>query len=182
MAKTRCALLMDNENINHAFSALKRSRGAPFDQRLDYNQLINAIVPMGCELIGKTVYMGTLDSAANGWQGFKTFLEKNGFRVVWKTVKEIRTGNGGTIKKANFDVEIATDACRYAWRRDCTEIILLSGDSDFAYLIDQLHELGIKVAIVSSNASLSSELRERADRLILLDDFNIQELLLPITV
>lgn len=173
---------MDNDNISRAFHALKTVRGVPFDQKLDYIRLINAVVPLGCEVFEKSIYMGTLDGTANGWQGFKTFLEKSGFRVVWKTVKEIRTNNGDTIRKANFDVEIATDACRYAWRRDCDEVILLSGDSDFAYLVDQLHALKIKVTIVSSMASLSTELRERADRLILLDNFNIQELLLPVAV
>lgn len=171
MGRARCVVLIDLANISSAFDSLKRTFNLPYESKLDYVKLVDALT-LGTTVVEKSIYTEKRPEADN-WKKFQTALEFNGFRVVSKELKEIRTANG-TRNKANFDVEIATDVCRYVWRRDCNEVILASGDSDFSYLVDSLKELDIKVTIVSSRGTLSRELKERSDRLILLDELQLK--------
>lgn len=74
--------------------------------------------------------------------------------------------------KANFDVEISTDALRLADTHDY--FILFSGDGDFVPLVKRLRELGKGVTIVSDRKYLSGELLLAADKFVtlgLLDKF-----------
>jgi uncharacterized LabA/DUF88 family protein len=92
-----------------------------------------------------------------------SFLNKlvgYGFIVHSKKAKNIRTREGISFRKSNLDVEIAIDAYRFSHNYDT--IILFSGDSDFAYLIDRLTEKGKKIIVVSNEGHISTELLQRA--------------------
>jgi len=92
--------------------------------------------------------------------GFIKKLEKLGFYVVTKEVKFIKTERGKTVPKGNLDVELALDAFR-----TCSEyktILLFSGDSDFAYLIDLLKKQGKRVVVFSTRGHISKDLLDRA--------------------
>ena len=92
---------------------------------------------------------------------FLTMLKKNGYKLVTKKLKVIRNKDNSHLRKANFDVEIAVDALKYVGNYQT--IILFSGDSDFAYLIDYLHKIGKKVIVASLKHHISKELIERSD-------------------
>jgi len=80
--------------------------------------------------------------------------------VHCKEVKEILQNNNPVpIRKGNLDIEIALDAYRFSDKYDT--IILFSGDSDFAYLLDLLKDLGKKIVIISSKGHISKELLKR---------------------
>ena len=169
----KVAVLIDLANISSAFEIIKRAKKLPFATKIDYNRLVTAVT-LGDEIISKSIYTGskkTVDQRAQ--QGFFDYFKKNGFNVVTKECKIIRLEGGAEKVKANFDVEITYDACSHIWKRECAEIILVSGDSDFEYLINKAKELDFKITVVSSNATLSRELRTGADRVILLDDFDL---------
>ncbi|MEI7426131.1 MAG: NYN domain-containing protein [Candidatus Moraniibacteriota bacterium] len=175
MSKNKVAVLIDLANISCAFDYIKKTTKIPYTTRLDFNKLISQIT-LGNEIISKSIYTGTRKSTAENekaQQGFLNYFRKNGFKVITKECKIIRLEDGTTKVKANFDVEITFDACSHIWKRECNEVVLISGDSDFAYLIDKAKELDFRITIVSSTATASKELSERADRLILLDDLDL---------
>ncbi|MDO9231188.1 MAG: NYN domain-containing protein [bacterium] len=176
MSKTKVAVLVDLANISCAFDIIKTTYKMDYRTRIDYNKLISAVT-LGSEVISKSVYVGTKKTADEKAQkSFLNYFSKSGFKVVTKECKVIRLDDGTTKNKANFDVEITLDTCCHIWKRECSEVILISGDSDFAYLVDTAKELDFKITVVSSKATISTELREKADRLILLDDLDLKYL------
>jgi len=92
---------------------------------------------------------------------FLTVLKKNGFKLITKDLKVIRSKDNTHLRKANFDVEITVDALKYISQYET--LILFSGDSDFAYLIDHLHKIGKKVIVASLKHHISKELIDRSD-------------------
>jgi len=94
-------------------------------------------------------------------------LKKFGFRVYTKAPKIIKGG-----LKANFDVEMSIDIILKivdGWRG---EIVLLSGDSDFSYLVKILQRrFKRRVFVFSTRRFLSWELNFVADKVYFLEDF-----------
>lgn len=177
MSMSKVAVLIDFANISSGFEYIKKSLNLPFKTRLDYTKLIAAIT-LGKDVTSKSVYIETRKDVDEKLQkGFLDYFRKTGFTVVTKESKVIKLDDGSTKHKANFDVEITFDACAHIWKRECDEVILISGDSDFAYLIDKAKGLNFQITVVSSKATLSHELRERANRLILLDYMDLNYLM-----
>lgn len=174
MAKNKVAVLIELANISSAFNALKKERGMPDAAKIDFNKLVSAVT-LGCEVISKSVYFGTKKAADDESYKFRDFLAKNGFEVICKEYKII-DDNGKSKIKANFDVEIAVDVCQHLWRRECDEVILISGDSDFAYLVNRAKELNFNIAVVSSRRTISRELSDLANRVILLDELDLDNI------
>ena len=175
MKRTRVAVFIDLANMNGAFERLHAQQKLLSSVRMDYSRLVDTLT-LGSEVVAKTIYVETRDTAdQTGQRNFSDFFKRKNFTVVSKPIKVIKREDGESLNKANFDVEIATDVSRRVWRRDCSEIILFSGDSDFAYLLDMVKELDIKVTIVSTLASISKELKERANKLILLDELTVED-------
>jgi len=179
MARNRVAVFIELANISSAFDKLKRERGFPHSAKLDFIKLLSAVAA-GSQVISKSVYLSTRKDLADdsGQNRFLDFFKKCGFNVIKKDVKVIYQGDGSRKNKGNFDVEITFDICNYILKHEheCDEIILMSGDSDFAYLIDKAKELNFKITVVSSRSALSRELDGRAERLILLDDLDLDYL------
>lgn len=70
--------------------------------------------------------------------------------------------------KANFDVEIALDALRYA--DDYDRLVLFSGDGDFVPLMQLLKDIGKKTTVIAGRQFLSSALRDSADLHVKMED------------
>lgn len=93
---------------------------------------------------------------------FLTVLKRNGYKLITKPLKLIRNRReGGHLRKANFDVEIAVDAIKRL--EDFNNCILFSGDSDFHYLIKELKRSGKMVVVASLKYHVSRELVESAN-------------------
>lgn len=176
MLKHGAVVVVDFANLSYAFDDFRRINGWPADKRLDYIRYIRWATA-GMDILSKTVYFG-INKEVNQYS-LKIFLRRflnYEFKVVAKECKIIRIDDGITRLKANFDVEITYDISELLWKREFSELVLISGDSDFAYLVDKAKGFGIAVTIVSSRSSLSNELRTRADRLFLMDDADLERL------
>lgn len=175
MSKSKVAVFIDLANINSGFEILKKNSGMT-EARMDFQKLISMLT-LGSEVVIKSLYTETRlnEEEQAKKQKFLDYLRIIGFNVVTKDYKVIMCSEGEK-NKANFDVEIAVDACRCIWRRDCNEIILVSGDSDFSYLIKEANKYDIKVTVVSTKSTVSKELREQANRIILLDDLGLEQI------
>ena len=97
-------------------------------------------------------------------QNFLKFLKRAHFTVKVKPLKIIRE-----VRKANFDVEIAVDVMDL--RQDFDTMILLSGDSDFDYLVKRIKKENKKVIVISLRRHIALELIKSADKYIPLTKF-----------
>jgi uncharacterized LabA/DUF88 family protein len=97
---------------------------------------------------------------------FFTFLKKNGYKLITKPLKIIKTPEieQGDLRKANFDVEITFDILEMIGLFDT--LVLFSGDSDFDYLIRRLRAKEKKVVVISTKYHISKELIENSSKYI----------------
>lgn len=92
--------------------------------------------------------------------GFLTWLSRNGFRVKTKPLRRYEDGT----TKANLDMELAIDLLTQAPHIDVA--VIVSGDGDFARLVDAAQGQGLRVEVAATPRQASSELIDVADRFI----------------
>lgn len=152
-------LFIDNANIIHAFSTL----GFKLDHRKlkDYFQ-------KRTQLVGIYLYTAFIKSKAPQ-QKFLEMMSRLGLILRTKEVKFIHATDGSTELKGDLDIEIAIDT--FECLNEFDTLVLLSGDSDFAPLVNWLHTKQKKVIVISTRPHISRELARAADRFIDLGKF-----------
>lgn len=94
--------------------------------------------------------------------GFLHWLRTNGFMVVTKDGSPTEGGK----YKANVDVIMAMDTLDLVESTRPDVVVMVTGDSDFAYLAEKLRRRGIRVEVASLEQSLSGKLRAAANDFI----------------
>ena len=146
----RVAVFIDSANILYSQKTL--------GWRVDYEKLKEYLE---CETKLTSIHFYTGKVGADEKQvRFLDKLKKFGFVVTAKEVKRIRVARDTYEWKGNLDVELALDA--YKLKEDFDVCMLFSGDSDFAYLLDLLKQVGKRVFVVSAKHHIARELIERA--------------------
>jgi len=148
--KGKVAVFIDAANIFYS----QRTLG----WRIDYHKLAEYLRGQ-VNLAGLYYYTGHVGSEEKQ-QSFLQKLTSAGYQVTAKEVKFIKSRMGLPIPKGNLDVELALDAFRA--RTSFDTLVLFSGDSDFAYLLDLLKQEGKRVIVVSMRGHVARELIERA--------------------
>ena len=87
-------------------------------------------------------------------------LETIGYIVKAKEVKWIKISRNSYEWKGNLDVELTIDVL--ANIQNFETLILMSGDSDFAPLLDSVKKVGKRVLVMSTKGHISKELLDRA--------------------
>jgi uncharacterized LabA/DUF88 family protein len=156
----KTALFIDGPNLHATAKALG------FD--VDFKRLLTEFQSMGA-LVRAFFYITVLeDDNIPSIRPLLDWLDYNGYTVVTKATKELVAEDGRRKIKGNMDIELAIDAMEIADHVD--QIILLSGDSTFRYLVEALQRLGVRVTVVSSISSnppmIAGELRRQADAFI----------------
>lgn len=106
------------------------------------------------------VYTG-VDENNTKQRKFIDMLNANGFIVRTKVVKKIRDDRGNVKKwKASLDIEMALEM--YKLNEKFATAVLVSGDSDFAIVLDELKSKKKRVLVMSTRGHISKELLERA--------------------
>lgn len=127
--------------------------------KVDYKKLLDWL-----KQESKLDYIGfyTVRFDTKEHDGFLTFLKRAGYKLITKPLKLIRSRkDGGHLRKANFDVEIAVDAMKLI--DDFETCIIFSGDSDFHYLIQELKKHSKMVIVASLKYHVSRELVGASD-------------------
>jgi uncharacterized LabA/DUF88 family protein len=128
----------------------------------------------GRRLIEMVLYVGLPPSNMPEFQAirdkklkFVYWLKTHGFLVVTKdgSPREIG-GSEAPQYKANVDVLMAIDALDLASSIQPDIVVLVTGDSDFAYLAQKLRRRGIRVEVASLDQALGNELRAAANGII----------------
>jgi len=101
-------------------------------------------------------------------------LEKFGFILKLKPVKIFVDSEGNSTKKANCDVDMTFDLMRYI--DEYSGVLALSGDGDFAVVLNYLKTIGKSVVILARAERTAKEIRQLAG--VNFRDFNyLRELL-----
>jgi uncharacterized LabA/DUF88 family protein len=122
---------------------------------VNYCRLLESAVA-GRDLIRASAYTG-VDPDNPNQRRFIDFLKANGYKVI---SKDIHKYEGGRIK-ANLDIEMAVDIMLLSENLDV--VVLVSGDGDFARLIEAIQMKGVRCEVISFGISTSNELIEAAD-------------------
>jgi uncharacterized LabA/DUF88 family protein len=126
--------------------------------RVDYKKL-QEYFKKECDLQAIYFYTG-LVGANNKQQSFLEKLRQFGYQVNAKEVKRIRVSRSAFQWKGNLDVELTIDVIKNVGNFDT--LILLSGDSDFAPLLDTVKAAGKRVIVMSTKGHVAKELLDRA--------------------
>ena len=126
--------------------------------RVDYKTLKDYF-EKECELRAIYFYTGRVGEN-NKQSSFLKKLKSLGYQVRAKEVKRIRISRNVYEWKGNLDAELIIDALKNADNFDTC--ILMSGDSDFAPLIDELKSRKKRIIVMSTKHHISRELIERA--------------------
>ncbi len=126
--------------------------------RIDYKKL-KEYFQRECDL--KAVYFYTGRVGDNHKQSlFLKKLEHMGYVVKAKEVKRIRVSKSAYEWKGNLDVELTIDVLGSINNFDT--LILMSGDSDFAPLLDAIKARRKRTLVMSTKGHVSKELLDRA--------------------
>ncbi len=91
---------------------------------------------------------------------FIKMLKKTGYTLRLKQIKNIKLSSKTSKWKGNLDVELTIDAIEHIQRYDT--FVLISGDSDFAPLIEYLKSKNKKTIVISGKGSIAKELIKKA--------------------
>jgi len=94
------------------------------------------------------------------------WLDYHGYTIVSKPTKSFRDEEGRTKLKGNLDTELTLDVVDLS--SSITDLILFSGDGDFAPLLKWVQRRGVKTTVVSTCMSepspmVADELRRATD-------------------
>lgn len=92
------------------------------------------------------------DPDSDPQRNFMNWLGCNGYRVVYKPLRNLPDGS----IKASMDLEMAVEILTQAPYLD--EVILVTGDGDFAVLVDRLCALGKLVKVLGPERLTSPDL------------------------
>ncbi|MFN3264872.1 MAG: NYN domain-containing protein, partial [Aquificaceae bacterium] len=78
--------------------------------------------------------------------------------------------SGEYIEK-EVDIMLATDMLSMAYMNTYDTAVLVSGDSDFSYTVEEVQRIGKRVENATFKRTSSYHLRKVCDRFLLLDDY-----------
>ncbi|HEY4524886.1 MAG TPA: NYN domain-containing protein, partial [Candidatus Paceibacterota bacterium] len=150
LPEERVAIFIDGANIESAIRHM--------NARVDYKNLYQSFGGNN-EISFAGFYQAYFRT--EGQERFFGRLKHLGYSLITKPLKIIKQKGGKDLPKANFDVEIACDAC--LGRDQYDTAILFSGDSDFAYLAEQLQKRGKRSIVIAPYRATGRELRTQTD-------------------
>src|SRR3990172_12604316 len=142
MFRQRLGIFVDGQNMFYSAKALHQSK-------IDYSKLLEEIVGSR-NLIRAIAYV--VQKPEVDQSSFTDALERLGYEIK---SKDLRLRPDGTAK-GDWDMGIAIDTIAIAPKLDT--VVLVSGDGDFAPLVEMLKAHGCRVEVVSFRRSTAIEL------------------------
>jgi uncharacterized LabA/DUF88 family protein len=153
-----------------------------FNRRIEWQKIRDYLADPkeGRELIEMVIYVGLPPARERFEEQRKTkekfiyWAKSNGFLVIAKEGK-----SKGDEYEADIDIVMAMDAIELAIEIHPDIVVLVTGDSDFAYLAEKLRRRGIRVEVASVEQSLGNDLKLAANSVIdligIFDSFQAQK-------
>ncbi|MCR4416839.1 MAG: NYN domain-containing protein [Ignavibacteria bacterium] len=140
----RIGVFIDLQNIYLAVKTIEQKSKINFTVLKEFLRSNDAIVTMSVFTCYDPEYKSQID--------FINHLALLGYRVVSKPLKKLPDGT----TKANMDLEMAMEVMNQAPHLD--EIVLVTGDGDFAPLVSYLCSLGKFVKVIGPDVLTSPDL------------------------
>lgn len=169
----RVLILADSDNTRIAAQG--------FNRQINWGKIRDYLAnpDEGRELIEMVIYVGLppakdrFEEQRKTKEKFTYWARSNGFLVVEQEGKA-----KGNEYQADVDIVMAMDAVELAFEIHPDIIVLVTGDSDFAYLARKLRRRGIRVEVASVEQSLGNDLKNAANSIIdlvgIFDEFEPQ--------
>ena len=132
-----------------------------YSSKVDFDKLLHKAV-MNRQLVRASAYVIKADTPDE--ENFFDALRRIGYEVKIKELKEFYGGK----KKGDWDLGMAVDMIQQAKKLDT--IVLVTGDGDFAVLVNHLKAMGCRVEVMSFGSSSAKELRAAADNFLDMDE------------
>ncbi len=143
----RVGIFVDVQNMYYSARAL-------YEQRVDFAEILQEAVG-DRQLVRALAYV--IEADKDEEQSFFNALEQRGYELRSKEILNFYGGN----QKGDWDIGIAIDIIAMADKLDV--VVLVSGDGDFAPLMEFIKRRGCRAEVMAFGSSASSQLREAAD-------------------
>jgi uncharacterized LabA/DUF88 family protein len=167
----RVAIFIHGSNLYHALkSNFKR-------HDLNYSEFVNRLC--GSRKLFRTYYYNILQDpsqrpdSSRDQQEFLDILLKTPYLEV--RLGGTKLSQGVTVEKG-VDIMLATDLVDFAWKDYYDTAILVSGDSDFAYAMQTVKNMGKYIELAYFESGVSKDLLNLADNQVQLDRAFFQDL------
>ncbi len=150
----KVGVFVDVQNMYYSAKNLYKSK-------VDFKKVLDAAV-VDRKLVRASAYVIKADTPDEN--NFFEALRKIGYEVKIKELKEFFGGQ----KKGDWDLGMTVDMVQQAKKLDT--VVLVTGDGDFAVLVDHLKSMGCRVEVMSFGKSSAKEIREAADNFIDMDE------------
>ena len=150
----RVGVFVDVQNMYYSAKNL-------YDEKVDFKEVLES-ASMNRKLIRASAYVIQADTPDE--ENFFEALRNIGYEVKIKELKEFYGGQ----KKGDWDLGMTVDMVQQAKKLDT--VVLVTGDGDFAVLVDHLKSMGCRVEVMSFGQSSAKEIREAADNFIDMDE------------
>ncbi|MFB6208291.1 MAG: NYN domain-containing protein [Candidatus Nanohaloarchaea archaeon] len=150
----RVGVFVDVQNMYYSAKNL-------YNSKVDFEKLLNASV-VNRKLVRASAYV--IQAETPDEDNFFEALRQIGYEVKIKKLKEFYGGE----KKGDWDLGMTVDMIQQAKKLDT--IVLVTGDGDFAALVDHLKAMGCRVEVLAFGRSSAKELREAATKFMDMDD------------
>ncbi|MFC2018409.1 NYN domain-containing protein [Chloroflexota bacterium] len=160
----RVAIFIDGSNLYHALKNNFRRHD------LNFNDFTTKLC--GERRLFRTYYYNVLQDATQWPEGHRE--QQEFLDVLYRTphlearLGTTKTSQGISVEKG-IDVMLATDLQYYAWCDFYDVAVLVSGDSDFAYALQMVKNLGKQVEVAYFESGISRDLLNVVDNRHLLD-------------
>ncbi len=160
----RVAIFIDGSNLYHALqSNFKR-------HNLNFAEFANKLT--GSRHLFRTYYYNVLQDQTRWPEGYRE--QQEFLDILRKTpYLEVRLGSTkmaqGVPVEKGIDIMLATDLLHFAWNGLYDVAVLVSGDSDFAYALQAVKNMGKHVEVAYFESNVSKDLLDVADNRHLLN-------------
>ena len=160
----RVAIFIDGSNLYHALKNNLRRHD------LNFAEFTSKLC--GSRSLLRTYYYNVLQDATQWPEGYR---EQQEFLDILRMTPylEVRLGSTkisqGIPVEKGIDIMLATDLLYFAWNNFYDVAILVSGDSDFAYALQAIKNMGKHTEVAYFESGTSKDLLNVADNRHLLD-------------
>ncbi|SNZ10816.1 NYN domain-containing protein [Hydrogenobacter hydrogenophilus] len=170
MIDERVALFIDGSNIFHAIRYL--------NIKIDYQKLVEFLTES--RRLIRAYFYGAIPQEKDvkkntpEWESLmrqRRFLEELSLLGIKVKMAHLRKLPSGEYVEKEVDIMLATDMLSMAYMNAYDTAVLVSGDSDFSYTVEEVQRIGKRVENASFKRTSSYQLRKVCDRFILLDDY-----------
>ncbi len=166
----RVVIFIDGSNLFHAIRYI--------NIKIDYQKLVD-FLKEDRKLI-RAYFYGAIpqekDIKKNSpeWESYlrqRRFLEELSLQGIKVKLAKLRRLPSGEYIEKEVDIMLATDMLSMAHMNTYDTAVLVSGDSDFSYTVEEVQRIGKRVENATFKKTSSYQLRKVCDRFLLLDDY-----------